>query len=448
MILVAAMTAFTEVASGQMVMPQAARPERPYRGLFASGPTDTGQSLTATATLGGGYDDNILFEAGQIGGGGGGSNPLVAKSGGLASADGTIRYSLSTARFNLGSSFGSMYRYFPGTQDPSVSAHSANAGASLKIGRRSTLLAAQTVQYQPFIFMSIFNSFNSPTLAPFDAPELGQLGQLDSLLIDQATSRNSYLSYASSVSFQNNFTPRLSFATGYGFANSNTAYVGGKYTSHSGNAGVHYSLTRDLGLRAGYLYQESRFPASDERAQVHTADVGVDYRKALSFSRRTTLAFATGTSAVTYGGSRTFQVTGYARLNHEIGRTWTASGGYSRSVQFVDLALAPVLYDGIEASVGGLINRRVELQSGLWASIGNIGIRRVSALNDYDTFLAGTSVSIALNTYAKVTANYGFYHYRFDELTFLPIGVPRKVDRQSARVLLSLWAPLMQRGRR
>ena len=42
---------------------QAPRPERPFRGLFGGGVGNTEQSLTAHASLGGSYDDNLLAEA-------------------------------------------------------------------------------------------------------------------------------------------------------------------------------------------------------------------------------------------------------------------------------------------------------------------------------------------------------------------------------------------------
>ena len=42
---------------------QSVRPERPYRGLFASSSSDTEQELALNGSLGSGYDDNILADA-------------------------------------------------------------------------------------------------------------------------------------------------------------------------------------------------------------------------------------------------------------------------------------------------------------------------------------------------------------------------------------------------
>ena len=45
------------------------RPERPYRGLFGGGggSSDMEQSLTATASVGGGFDTSVLQDASDAG---------------------------------------------------------------------------------------------------------------------------------------------------------------------------------------------------------------------------------------------------------------------------------------------------------------------------------------------------------------------------------------------
>ena len=45
-----------------------ARPERPYRGLFGSGTSETGQMLSVGASLGSGWDDDLEANARGTGG--------------------------------------------------------------------------------------------------------------------------------------------------------------------------------------------------------------------------------------------------------------------------------------------------------------------------------------------------------------------------------------------
>ena len=63
------------VLTGDSAFAQQSRPERPYRGLFGGGggavSSDVEQSLTATASVGGGFDTSVLADARDAGFGAG-----------------------------------------------------------------------------------------------------------------------------------------------------------------------------------------------------------------------------------------------------------------------------------------------------------------------------------------------------------------------------------------
>jgi hypothetical protein len=177
----------------------------------------------------------------------------------------------------------------------------------------------------------------------------------------------------------------------------------------------------------------------------HNLDVGVDYSRALSFSRRTTVSFATGTTAITDGQSTHYQAIGNAQLNHEIGRTWRATISYDRAFQFVDTLLEPVFYDAASAGVGGLVNRRVRVQLNARASLGRIGVGSYRVNNDFDTYQGIATVAIALSRYIDFGVDYSIYRYRFDSGAVLPIGIPRNIERQSVAAHIDVWAPLYSR---
>ena len=77
---------------------------------------------------------------------------------------------------------------------------------------------------------------------------------------------------------------------------------------------------------------------------IHDIDVGVDYARPLSLTRRTTLDFGTGSSVVTMptldlgqeAGATETQVrfVGDVGVTHEMGRTWRLRLGYNRGVGF------------------------------------------------------------------------------------------------------------------
>ena len=88
---------------------RSARPERPYRGLFASGTAGSAQTLSVSGSAGGGYDDNILLDLP----GGGTLDPRLVKSGKVATGDGSMSYAFNGDRVTFGASGGSMVRFYP-----------------------------------------------------------------------------------------------------------------------------------------------------------------------------------------------------------------------------------------------------------------------------------------------------------------------------------------------
>src|SRR6188768_3046939 len=83
------------------------RPGRPYRGLFASGLGNSEQSLVAQGSVGGGYDSNVLADAGLN------PDPRFGESGMVGAVSGSLSYSMTRDRIGFGASFGESSRYYP-----------------------------------------------------------------------------------------------------------------------------------------------------------------------------------------------------------------------------------------------------------------------------------------------------------------------------------------------
>jgi hypothetical protein len=443
LLLAAALVAVATDAAAQ------GRSARPYRGLFASGVENTRQSLIANVSIGGGWDDNILLDLPGVGG----QNPSIAEKGSVGSLDGSVSYSAQGRRGILGASLGSSLRYYPSQLEPYVQSHGANVGGSVRLGSRTSLSGGQSLTYQPFTFLALL-----PVLAPASVdggPDAGDLGASvpRGSFLDQATSRAEYLAYSTNAAFGHQLSSRVTFYSSYVLQRSDTAFLGGSFSSQSGRGGFDLRLTRGLSARLGYMVQDARLVGGTRGVRMNNADIGLNYNRALSFSRRTTLSFSSGTSALSSGSQTTYQLVGGASLTHELGRTWTALANYGRSVQLVDLLLLPVISDSIQTSVQGLVNRRVQAQAGFLASIGTIGFgdsgRAAAAGNGtYDTLQASAGLGYALSRHVQMGVNYAFFRYRFERTILLPQGVPQNVDRQSIRVNLRLWAPIVNRARR
>src|SRR4051812_43604703 len=79
---------------------QSSQPDRPYRGLFASGTASADQTLTLSSTVGSGYDGDVLRASES------GVERTAPRSRGTVVSTGSamLSYSLSRTKFSFGAS--------------------------------------------------------------------------------------------------------------------------------------------------------------------------------------------------------------------------------------------------------------------------------------------------------------------------------------------------------
>jgi hypothetical protein len=269
---------------------------------------------------------------------------------------------------------------------------------------------------------------------------------------DQATgvTRDEYTSQVTALTYTRDITRRTSAELHGRYSLSNSVGVdarGSDYSTAEAGGRLRFGLTRDLGLRLGYTYTDAQLArVGSHPYQNHNIDVGVDYSRALSFSRRTTLAFSTG-SAVTKDTNNSYvNLTGSARLNREFRRTWNASLAYSRGLNFSEVLAQPVFSDSLIAGVGGFVNRRVQFAANGGFSVGDVGLN--SAKSRYSTYNANASLTTAITRHIGVVVDYLYYRYGFDDTRVLPLGYPSDLNRHDIRAYATLWAPVLYRARR
>ena len=176
------------------------------------------------------------------------------------------------------------------------------------------------------------------------------------------------------------------------------------------SVGLRGNVSRDLGFRLGYGFQDGlfgEFPAMQTGAEVHNLDIGLDYNRALSFSRRTTLAFGTGSSiAQSHDRVRHFMLNAQASLTHEIRRTWTATLGYARGTQFVHGFNDVTVSDNVTAGLGGLLSTRVQLSTSAGYSTGQVGLGAHGPR--FGSYTGSGELTVALS---RVVGMYAQYMY-------------------------------------
>jgi hypothetical protein len=422
----AALLATPSLAIGQTL---AAPAQRPGQGLFDRTHRGT-QSLDVSVSLAGAYDDDVLAE----GGGSGGSGPLGQQSGLYSAATTNLAYSKTFRLGEFALSEGSAVRYYPSLTDLVSVQHAATVGLGFHFGRTS-LNVSQTLAYLPF-----FAFANTPKLFDSTAAELPPV------VGDQAMVRRNQRVFGSSIGVTQRLGARTSLS-----ANANVHRVDfldesiGQVTKELG-VRLTRSLTRDFSLVLGYSYQDGVYGATvidTVPVRLHNLDAGVDYNHALGRTRRTTIGFTTGSSVID-GGDRGSQrqITGSARLNREIGRTWHASALYRRGVGFVDGFAQPMFADSVATSLGGTISRRLDLVLAANYLKGEMGFGPVNS--DNQNYSGSARARIAIARQLMIFAEYYYFRYHFADAAVLPVGVPADVNRQGVRIGFELWLPVIR----
>lgn len=409
------------------------RPGRPYRGLFGAGNTDFEQQLSVSGSAGVGYDSSVLAEAANAGLGGSPTAP--SSSGGYALASGSVNYALNKDGFGATANLGSLSRYYPTLTQGYVRNSYGTGGVSYNrdLSRRTRFNVGQNVSYQPF---TIFSPYPVLFETPFE--------QVVNPSQDVSTVMGTNTTFQTTAGFNHQLSRKSSMSLSYD--RYQALYSSGTVSdllTHTAGARYNRTLSRYMGMHLGYGYTNTDFSAAPHVGS-HNIDAGLDYSRTLTLDRRTKFAFTTGTAMVAYSGETHFYVTGSATLTREFGRTWDFAASYARHVSVQPTLTAPVISDAANVGITGLIDRHWSLSANAGTSIGNVGFGR----NGFDTLYAMAELSTALSRYLSLGFDYSYYQYQFDNREYLAPELMSETDRNSVRVRLSVWAPVVQRNRR
>jgi hypothetical protein len=421
---------------------------RPFRGLFgAPSSSENPHSLVATASVYAAYDENVYegLTGRRIG------SPWFQKSGTYQGANAGLNYSFDKdgERFDFGLRTGAQVNYFRHEERSDVlPAYQGSADFGARLTRSLSLSVRQNVAYS-----SVYASTLAPRVDDDFGAELGVADDLDLGLFQQKAVHS-----ATRVNLSQTIGRYSSLGVSYHLRTRKSLETEvedsplREYTSQTATAGFQYAkpLTRSATLRLGYgIRWSDRKRVAGEPDIMHNIDAGVDYSRALSFSRRTSFSFGTG-SAITVSdevpatdGNRRVRawLLGNAALVHEIGRTWTAALTYSRGFRTREGFDQLYFTDALTASVGGLVTRRLQLGGAVTWAESSI---ESGASRQHSNRSAVAQATYGITSFLAAYASYVYVKYRFDEGILLDERFPRQLDRQGVRVGLTTSVPLIR----
>ena len=284
----------------------------------------------------------------------------------------------------------SSVNYYPNLNDLTTSYHDARLAFDGRFGSRFTLHASPFVSYSPHYSMQMF-------LAPLPVAP-GDDGLIDSVApaapdVDSTIIQRKSLRYGANTELRMVTGRHSNVSVQYGYTKTDsTRNLRGDFEVQSIGVSFSHELTRSATLKTGYLFHESTFDGSDEPvSQTHSVNLGVDYRKPLSKSRRTYLRLNTGSVIAEQAGGQQFRVTGLASLVHQMGRTWSAQGQYRRQVGYIDGFVRPVFTDSANVGVQGLWTRRMDVAVTANYITGTDGLGRIGTVRQLLGFGAGAA---------------------------------------------------------
>lgn len=415
---------------------------RPFRGLFRSGSSPTSdRSLILSGSIYGGWDSSVLAD-----------QPGLAIDTRGDSTEGTfgggtlgIAFNRRGRRVDFGLTGNTSTRWYPQQQELTSGAYTAGAGMNIALSRRTRLGLNQSIGYQPFYQLSLFPGLDDPILGGAPVPSN----------LDFVVNRSSGWIYDSAVNLDRQLGRRSNLSLYY--RRSASDFEASDPTAPPAFnvdyqvAGFRFTrdIARGVALRFGYGYRTGNFANNalelDDRAEAHEIDVGVNYGRQLSFSRRTTFSFSTGSSLFEVGGDRTFTIVGDAALRHQFSRSWLSTIAYNRSVGFITNFSGPVLSDNVSARLDGLLGERVMIsfQGGLSGGQAGYGAgENEEGTSGFKTYTGTATMEYAFTANLASFVQYAYFYYDFPRGLGLPVA--GEFDRNSIRVGLSVSVPLLR----
>jgi hypothetical protein len=430
------LTAIILLCASQVGAQVIQRPERPITGIFGGGrppdPARSRQDLKLTLSTLGGYDENLT--PGQSGGG----EFITREPGysGLVDAALEYRRGRQTQMFEIGGrAFMNTFRNVGLTP-----AYGGDLRARLvaPLGRRVRLELSENVRNEPFYTLGAFTPLRG---------DVGPEGLPDTNAASGFTLRPSWAN-DSALSLIGTWAGGSTLAGGYSYAKQDFRDDVGDSASHRGSLDYTAAIGRRSSIRSSYQHSEAEFVELDTvRPITHdTIDVGYQHERQASRTRRWSLGFGAGAIRVdTLNRDRdalTYTTpSGYARTRLDLGRTWSVSADYRRSVSALEGLTAELFVtDTGLVRLGGFIGQRAEIVVSTAYSEGAQSF--ATSTGTFDSYTGTVQLRYMLTRIWSVVAVHNFYRHAIHDVPNLPAGFPTRLDRNAFQVGMTLGLPL------
>jgi hypothetical protein len=386
-----------------------------------------GVSLAATE----GYDDNLSAEAELQ------PTTPFQTSGFFTALAPRLDFASRMGKARLGLTASSDVRYYSPLQQVVLMSAALGTGIHAQLAKNTTLFANEDVVYAPAFLYRLF-----PQVAPPTA------GELSAAAPNYALASNSYSSTTTM-----NLTHRLDRKTTVSFGSDLqfTRFVHNINYPDARSVALRpewaYSLTRNVRLKALYTAQFNHYAAT-QRITIHTVQLGAEYERPLSKSRRMAVGFTVGplieNSLDFRSGVRTRRqgVGGDLTFDRQFSRTWFVRAGAHRGVQFTEVLATPVITNGGTVAVTGRLFGAAYLEASTSYTDGGTFVFGPAHLTTYAVDLLAR---FNLSRTAALFVQGMHYEYVLTDLQPLLSNIPPDLKRNAFRVGVITALPVWRR---
>ena len=240
------------------------------------------------------------------------------------------------------------------------------------------------------------------------------------------------------------FSQRSSIVVTNAFTYSQADVAGGAQQSQSAGARFERRVTRYQTLRLGYRLGSSTFdPTSSRYLKAHDIDVGIDYRRRLPFSSRTTVSGSFGPSMISERNRQSFRMIADASLTQTLARAWQARVDFNRSMGMIEGVTAPLFSTSIAGSVTGDFGRRNSLIATVGYFDGSVSLDQSNGTT-VGSRTAALRWRTALTRRVALNAETFYGRLRFGPQVTILSGVPRDAGHLGVRAFVSYWRPVFR----
>ena len=413
----------------------------PPQGLFGGIRPDARPTKRADVTLSlvQGYDEDVpqvLLPT---------LDPSSLQSGGFSTILATdFSFASRSSRVDVGVNAGSVVRYYAEPDETRILGHNAGVGVSMRLPSRTTLFANQSAAFTPTYLSGLFATPSNiePGDPGITAPDLA-LSEFESY------------THSTTVTMAHHVTARATL-TGIGeyhYIDRLREHALWQDVSDYALRGRYdHNVTQNTALNAQLRYRSGFFGyvATGLTTEVGI-DIGMNYSRAISATRHTSYRFNVGVSGADVpesatgvsGFQRQYFFTGDVSFDTQLSRTWEARAYVRRGLEYISDLPEPVFSDGVSVEAEGLLSRRVDVSLIAAYSTGQSLLDPNSL--QFDTYTGDVRIRFALTRSLAIFAKYLYYYYEFRGRAQLLIGMPPGLERNGARVGLTLWVPALRK---